>query len=263
VVTRGGGGIKGSKESAMMFSNGKKWMLTAAIAGAMTALSAVEAKAGFTEIGKGRKAEANQEQILEHTYGGNFVANGANFSNGSVTATRVDDGNDAVFSSTEITSARTVAAFAKRKQAFGYFGGSSGGAFQKLFDVSGTSGFDVGGTADGLGSVLDGSIRFSRSEKLTKAFSSLASENRDGRDHMITYKVTGLEGQTNPVYLMFWEDKWGRRSDFDFNDLVVEVKGASGEPLLIPLPAAAWSGLGSLAGLGMLMGWKRARRWGG
>jgi len=244
----------------MTRSNGK-WILSATIVGAVAAFGAVDAHAGFTEIGKGRKAEANQEQILEHTYGGDFVANGANFSNGTVTATRLDDGNDSVWSSTQVSSARTVAAFAKRKQAFGYFGGSSGGDFKKLFDVSGTSGFDVQGNATGLGSVLDGSIRFGRSEKLTKAFSSLASENRDGRDHMITYKVTGLDGTTNPVYLMFWEDKWGRRSDFDFNDLVVEVKGAQGEPLLIPLPAAAWSGLGSLAGLGMLMGWKRARRW--
>jgi hypothetical protein len=245
----------------MIRNYGKKWILSAAIAGAIAAVGGANAQAGFTQIGATRKTEATQEQILEHTYGGDFVANGTNFSNGSVTATRLDDDNDAVWAKTDISSARTVAAFAKRKQSFGYFGGSSGGEFQKLFDVSGTTGFDVSGSAAGLGSVLDGSIRFGRGEKLTKAFSSLSSENRDGRDHMITYKVSGLEGQNEPVYLMFWEDKWGKRSDFDFNDLVVEAKGVAGQPLLIPLPAAAWSGLGSLAGLGMLMGWKRGRRW--
>jgi hypothetical protein len=234
-------------------------LAAAAIVGAI-ALSGTHARAGFTQVNHSdspRNArEATHEQILEHAYGGNFTADGMNFSNGSVAVTRIDDATDSTWTQQKITSARAVASFARRKQAFGYFQGDEGGSYNKLFSVTGNQ-FDVSGGVEDTN--LNGTIRFGRNENVDKAFSSLASENRDGKDHLVSYRVTGA-GNDAPTYLLFWEDKWGRNSDFDFNDLVVEV-GASSDALLIPLPPAAWSGLGGLAIMGMITGCKRTRRW--
>jgi len=224
------------------------------------AVASSDVRAGFTPINFSHSPrnsrEATHEQILEHTYGGDFTADGVNFSNGSVTVTRIDDSADQTWTQ-QASSARAVAAFAKHKQAFGYFQGDSGGSFNKLFEVSGNQ-FDVDGSV--TDSRLDGSIRFGRNENIGRAFSSLAAENRDGKDHLVSYKVSGPDNLQAPTYLLFWEDKWGKNSDFDFNDLVVEVSTA-GQPLLIPLPPAAWSGIAGLAMLGLLTASKRARRW--
>jgi hypothetical protein len=235
-----------------------RWLSAVALVG-LVAFGSSQTRAGFTDINHSNSPrnskEATHEQILEHAYGGNFTASGVNFSNGSVTVTRIDDNADATWTQ-QITSARAVASFARRKQAFGYFQGAGGESFNKLFSVSGSQ-YDVTGGAGDID--LNGTLKFGRNENVGKAFSSLASDNRDGKDHLVSYKVTGADG-TNPTYLLFWEDKWGRNSDFDFNDLVVEVTAAS-DALLIPLPPAVMSGLGGLAMLGMFTGWKRARRW--
>src|SRR4051812_9425037 len=58
------------------------------------AVASSDARAGFTPINFSHSPrnsrEATHEQILEHTYGGDFTADGMNFSNGSVTVTRID-----------------------------------------------------------------------------------------------------------------------------------------------------------------------------
>jgi len=234
----------------------KRWVISAAVLGAM-ALGAGRAEAGFSVIGKSKKAsEATHQEILEHRFGTTFSQNGEDFSGANgITVTRVDDADDQSFTG-DVNSASVIAAFARKSQSFGFF--DSTGGYQRLLKVEGRS-FDVNGELDSENSLasLGDSVVFGRGGDDPK-FSADASQNPDGADHLVTYKVTG--GNVAPgTTLLFWEDSSGRQADFDYNDLVIELT-ASGEPLLIPLPAAAWSGLSGLVGLGVLAGYKKIRR---
>src|SRR5690606_5804547 len=145
-----------------------------------------------------------------------------------------------------IVVAGAQARFAAFEQlAVGYSLGADGGAFQSLFNVGG-SGFNVSGSS----STVDLSGTDFRWKLLGEngSFSSKDSENVDGLDHLVTYRIDGLnDGAT--TWLLFWEDLNldgadnvdGSPSDRDFNDLVVEIKTVP-----IPLPMAAVSGLGML-----------------
>jgi len=63
-------------------------------------------------------------------------------------------------------------------------------------------------------------------------WSSDASLNSDARDHMVTYRIKGNAGgfTDNGIgnYVVAWEDNWAynsvRISDWDFNDVVLELK---------------------------------------
>jgi hypothetical protein len=248
----------------------KPWRIPAAVGGALfLAAVASPAEAGFTAIRQPKKAsEAAHEQILERVYGGNFVADatGLSFSNESgVTVTRLEDDGargDSVWSG-HVVSAKAVASFGRKRRTASYFGGTSDRQFTKLLDTTGNR-FDVSGATEADAN-LDGSLTLGRvrGRKATQTFSSVATVNRDGLDHLVTYEVkgAGAAGEAASTYLLCWEDKFSKRSDRDFNDMVVEVKTVSGavastaaltEPLLIPLPSGMWSGLGGLLGLGAI-----------
>jgi hypothetical protein len=92
-------------------------------------------------------------------------------------------------------------------------------------------------------------------------FYSDPSLNRDGKDHLITYKVIPIEQGTERLavngnftrsFLLFWEDQiegqnaynWGT-TDYDFNDLVVEVEATYTH---VPEPSAlALAGIAATA----------------
>jgi hypothetical protein len=87
-------------------------------------------------------------------------------------------------------------------------------------------------------------------------WSSDPSLNGGDGDHMITYRVTGSDAFGNLIngglgaYVLCFEDLPFAFSDHDYNDLVVEVSQVqSGGIPLVPVPAAAWTGLMTLAGL--------------
>lgn len=234
-----------------------------------------DANAGFTSVRQPkRQSEVSHEQILEHVYGGNFVADptGLSFSNESgVTVTRLDDDGargDELWTG-RVVSAKAVASFGRKARTASYFGGNTGGQVTKLFETTGKR-FDVSGETAGE-TTLDGSLTVGRGRKAGRVFSSVAASNRDGIDHLVSYEVknAGAAGEATNTYLLCWEDKFARRSDRDYNDMVVEVKTASGaaaaaaaltEPLLIPLPAGLWSGLGGLLGLGAIRFLRNAAR---
>ncbi len=241
----------------------KKFMgLVAAIG--LGVLTAGQAKAGYTTINApnyGKGGEASQAEILSNSYGGTFTANGLNFTNGSTTAIRINDDNDQVWN-LHILSTKTLATFASLKQGLGITDGKS---FEQLFNVSGKGFAATGGTGE-----VDTpkSYEFVRNGGSSTAFSSKDADNNDGKDHMVTYllvnndirpasKVQG--GEHELTFVTFWEDlSKAKHSDFDFNDLAVEIKASC--PVVVPLPAAAWSGLMTLAGGAVAAGYRKARR---
>lgn len=236
-----------------------------AFVGGAFVIAAPSAEGGYTAVKQSkRRNEVSHERILEHVYGGNFAADstGLSFSNESgVTVTRVDDGADESWAGRQVT-ARAVAAFSRTRKTAGYFGASSGGGVEKMLEAKGRQ-FNVAGAGE-AGAPLEGGLVFGKNGRRGRTFSSVASANADGMDHLVSYEVKGLSGQKASVFLLCWEDKFSRRSDRDYNDLVVEVqageaaaRAALAEPLLIPLPPAAWTGLAGLLSLGVASLMKR------
>ena len=248
--------------SRLFGKTGTALLLTGAVA-----ILAPVAEAGYTAVKEvKRRSEASHEKILETVYGGDFIADptGLSFSNQTgVTVTRLNDAAGDEPWAGKTVSARAVAAFSGNRKTARYFGASSGGQVQKVFDAPGRR-FDVSGAAPAPISVDDGSLVLGRGRgQRTKQFSSINAENADGMDHLVSYEVKGT-AQRASVYLLCWEDKLARRSDRDYNDLVVELEAADvaaqaplSQPLLIPLPPPAWTGLGGLLGLGVASALRR------
>ena len=218
-------------------------------------LGAAEAQAGFTTINPPRGEEKTQEEILEHVYGGDFIASALNFSNGTISASRIEDTDtgltDQIWSDA-VVSATAEAVFAKYGQSFGYLAGTDDSTYTNLFDVAG-KGFDAAGSA--TVDLSNQTWRWARNGE-TGVRSSQDSDNRNDRDHLTTYEIAGLDDGAT-TWLLFWEDK-AINSDRDFNDLVVELKTASATPL--PLPPAAWMGLSTLLGGGIVSQLRKLRR---
>jgi hypothetical protein len=226
--------------------------------------SARSAHAGFTEVVPNKEGEPEQAPILSHALGGTFTARGNNFTNGTVTATQLDDNDDQIWTGS-IISAQAVAAFSSVPEEFGYIAGTGPGNYVNLFTASGT-GYDVTGSSGPA--AIDGSYQLSRSG-INSTFSSDPANNPDkGFVHLLAYSVTGLPNQApdTQTWMLFWEDTVSEYADWDYNDLVVKLVtdppsvGAATAPLLIPLPPAAWSGLSGLAVLLVVGGIARVRR---
>lgn len=222
------------------------------------------ANAGLTGVFAPPSGEATHAQIFSNVYGGIFAPgpNGApSYTNGSITATRMDDilsgggigGNlNLVFGSPglpttdqrwedgiAITSAE--AKFAGFSQEFGY---DDGNGYVKLFDVTsvGPTGHDVAGS---------GSHHFTTGVPWNwvrsgtgSTYYSEEARNHDQLDHLVTYRITGLQ-TVDTVWMLFWEDLPGPlhgvgASDRDFNDLVVEIRANVAN--VVPVPGAVLLG---------------------
>lgn len=237
-------------------------------------------RAAFTPINPPVGEESHQD-IFSVIYGGTFLPAGPlglDYSNGVITATRIDDyldpepsifqtprlvgdpGTDDQIWQADFRYASAEAKFAVYKQNFGYFEGvaeADAAAYIKLFDQTGW-GYSVGGEAV-LSDLQNKQLRWARGGE-DRVVSSLMSDNLDGMDHMVTYEISFSADQTqNAVrtWLLFWEDKYfgEHLADFDFNDLVVEVNAAVNEA---STPEPASMGL-ALAGA-MLAMTRRAGR---
>jgi hypothetical protein len=230
----------------------------------------------YTPVNPAIPPEQSTNQILSHIYGGTFVPAGVDYTNGVITAHRVQDNvaaegrgveplnlfdfnnhgnelNTGVDTTDQLWTADAVVATAQARyavysQAFGYFDGTSGGSYIPIFNVTG-DGYNV----TGAGSVgnLGGHIwRWARAGGFF-TFTSQNSDNPASIDHMVTYRIDfggggGNLGSTTVTYLLFWEDKAPNDNpppDYDYNDLVVEIRASVPD---VPEPATA-TGLAAIA----------------
>jgi len=222
---------------------------TAALSAAFATFTATSANAGLTTVKAPHNGEMGIEQILENTYGGNFVASGSNWTNGTITANRIDDSVDQEWSAGNY-DIHTVAKFSGYTQTLGIMSHSD----TTVHNLFSSSGFGLGGTGSVNNCVMSDTFCFTRDGDSGLQMSE-DNENSDGRDHMVSFQVSGLSN--DPTYLLFFEDLnltntiGGNRSYADFNDLVVQVSRSTGQAVAAPLPAAFIPGVLLLAGNGV------------
>lgn len=217
---------------------------------------AASTEAASTVIAAPAPGEASHAEIFGQLYGGTFASEGTSLSNGSITASRVDDAND------ELVSAGTydvqaVAGFAQFNHTFGYKSGESGGSYEGVLSVS-SNGYGVSSQVHRV--QVDESFRWVR-DGPGPAVSSRAADNADGQDHFVTYTVADQDER-----LLFIEDWIGRDTDWDFQDLVVRVtpvgddnQTGEGGSHVAPTPTAVASGVALMIGA-TLLGRRRPRR---
>jgi hypothetical protein len=245
-------------------------------------ISASSVFAAFSTVNQPPTGEAGDAAILSNAYGGTFTASGLNYSNSNgISAVRIEDtfnpsvtptassplsitgdvGNDDQVWTANYQSASATAIFASFNQQFGYYLGSSpadspdGNTYHNLFNGDG-SGFGVTGGAN-LSSLSGLTLRWARAGE-NRVVSSLNSDNADGMDHMITYRIDGLSDESTGVdtWLIFFEDMFSfEGSDFDYNDLVVEIKATPVPIVQAPEPATM-----SLLLLGGMMALAKRRK---
>lgn len=223
--------------------------------------------AGYTQINP-PTGEDNHPMIFSFIYGGKFTASGYDYTNGTITAHRVDDyvsinnapaapgalvgdpGTTDQTWSANYTYSAVDAKFAVNSQNFGYINSSN--QYTKVFDQTGW-GYQVGENMTGSLAAASGqTIRFARDSNDDHfLMSSLPSDNVDGKDHMVTYEIinNSVSSAAAPIrtWMLFFEDApvGAQVADFDFNDLVVEVQAYANTA--VPEPTTL-----GLAGLGLL-----------
>jgi len=264
--------------------HGKVWgnlngyrSLWRAAAGAVVCLGlAGSAHAGYTTVQTPLNGNNSQATILDHVYGGTFVlsGDGVSYSNGSVTATRVNDstpltgtatdspgvnGTDTLWATGQVTATVKESNAEDPSTPFGYIEGSAaGGTFVPLFSVTGT-GFSATGTA--TFTPPTNPYQFAAQDPVTlnndKYLSTLPAENGDAEDHAITYEITGLGASTNKTWLMLFNDYGdGKAPDeyFDFQNLAVQLQTAPAS--VVPEPGS----LLVLGGIGLILAKRLPRR---
>ncbi len=237
------------------------------IAGIALAGSAAQASTTSFNIGTGGSGEPSLKTIFGNIYGGAFnpvVPGSKNYSNGTVTLTRVDDyfnsltstGQQYLNGSTFGTADDNVwsdgtamlqfdAKYAGNNNTMGWYDNTTNGSiFHPLLgSVPGSSVVTM------LSSNFEWGLK-SQSGSDTDYWRSNRFANAGNEDHMVSYRVTGVAG--GPRWLLAWEDLPLDSSDTDYNDWVGEVSMVT-----VPLPGSAWMGL---AGLGGIVGLRLARR---
>lgn len=218
---------------------GRKMMCASLAVVGSLAVGVTDAEAAFTTINPEFTSEQSHQDILRRTYGGKFTADGLNFTNGSITAERIDDDFDEFYEAGQYT-ATTKGVFAKFGQTLGYMEGTKGkDNFTELFEVEGKRYDAVGQASFSVGTtfriVRDGEAGLS---------SSRAKDNRGDADKVVTYLITGA-GIDHPTWLVFFEDVKGANADDDFQDLVIELVRTDAN--IIPTPAAFGAGLAMMS----------------
>ncbi len=197
-----------------------------------TAIAALSATAQ-TSISRPNIFERSQSEMLSDAFGQPFQQIGADLIGSSISALRVSDTQDQIWNagtySVEIFGRESL--FNKK---FGY--ATNDDSFERILrTTSGPNETTITISDDFAWAVKNASLFGGN------VYTSDDELNRDGMDHMITYRL--LEGDRTTGYALFFEDWGGHLSDRDFNDLGVLIS-------LVPVPqsaALAAVGLGLLA----------------
>lgn len=238
----------------------------AAVAVSGMLVGAAGAHAGTTAIGT--SGETSLIQVLADIYNGGTVTGSigdASFDWSLAKLTRVQDtngtGNLDLHTGTGgpdgskndrswvdgVGNFTVEAKIAGNTQEFGYYDGS----YTMILSPANMGDTATAGPVDGsvFQWVLKSGGQTWYSHNLLPGGSSTAQD----MDHMVTWQVEYKSGPKvgGKVWIIAWEDLPMGNSDFDYQDLVLEIS-------VVPLPAAAWSGLAMLAGLGVF-GWVRRR----
>ncbi len=160
---------------------------------------------------------------------------------------RVDDDMDRYWGNEGTVEITTLGKWADFKQSFGYIDADDN--FTSLINVASShSRPSAQFNADESGSVF----RFGLDPSGAPLWSSDPADNDDLIDHMVTWRVNGVDNKSRSAsYVISWEDLHGG-GDRDFNDLVLLVSGdiIGGQVSAVPVPAAFWlfgSGMFGLA----------------
>ena len=211
------------------------------IAFAGAALLTAGAQAGFTTVQSPFPGEASHAEILGDIFGGTFVQNGNDFSNGAgVVVTRVDDDNDQTYDFAS-WSAEALASWSCAGHGFGTAQDGS------LLDIAGMQFGPVSGSINNQPGGSD--IKFARFGSIdgTVDVTTDPGDNPSGNDHVVTYTYSINDVQQADTYLLFFEDlpEGNTYADFDYNDLVVQITGSN-----VPEPSSL--ALIALGGAAML-----------
>jgi hypothetical protein len=235
-------------------------VIVGAVVAALGFTGGVANAASYTTVDDAAFGEDGHRLIFEQWYGGgevgsfdldvnnrDFIGSGAA---AGISAIRLADQNtagpdDQIWNNAMLgdgpISARAVARFAQFPQSFGYVPGVTEDVeteFANLFDVTGSE-FNVQGSATNIDLGHLESFRWAREGVAGVRHTSLEADN-DDLDHMVTYKIEGLD-RLQPVYMLFFEDSF---KDWDYQDLVIEIAA-------VPSPAAIGPGLALLGVLGL------------
>ncbi len=261
---------------------------------------------GRNFVDTARPGEKTHKEIFDLLYGGDFQAVGLDYTNGEYYMQRIPDdlligdqvsiglAATSLFEYTDQTwfdnfsSVEAHYRFAGYQQSFGYTlatqdngngpqllpavaGDIPAEDYEKLFDVTWQSygdNYEPIGVHASMPDLGGAAFHWARGRD-NGIFTSNPSLNRDGMDHVITYKVIpltqgpelmGVAEEQVRSFLLFWEDQtvddnvhWYDKGDWDYNDLVVEVRAQYNNG--VPEPSAL-----ALAGIGAVGLLRRRRR---
>jgi hypothetical protein len=219
-------------------------------------MAAGVAHAGYTATGS--SGEVNTLAIFRNLFGPGMTGAewcGAVYTDGTITATRVEDyedpcskpgnpGDNLYLLSTSLTPTATDqiwmdgqatttarARYAGLQQQFGYDAGSG---YVEILDIGDSNGF-INIPADPVTFGPDSNWRWIRKGSGTTWYST-EDDNSDDTDHLTTYYITGLnDGKI--TWVLFWDDQAGG-GDRDFNDFVLVITAVPIVPNIVGLSQA-------------------------
>lgn len=153
-----------------------------------------------------------------------------------ITLTRVDDTNDAFWALAGSSTVLARARFAGYDNVFGVIPGTAGGIsdFQPLISSLSSDGIVGNGGVEWLFPLLTGDFRLAIRTPTGQIWSSLALDNSDLMDHMVTW----VDVNDALHYFVAFEDLSFTSGDGDYNDVVLELRHIKDGPLSVPEPGS-------------------------
>lgn len=153
-----------------------------------------------------------------------------------ITLSRVDDVNDAFWALAGNSTVLARARFAGYDNVFGVIPGVTGGTtdFQPLISSLSRNGIVGNDGVETFFPLLAGDFRLAIRTPTGQIWSSLALDNSDLMDHMVTW----VDANDPLHYFVAFEDLGFTDGDGDYNDMVLELRHIKDGPLSVPEPGS-------------------------